>query len=233
MASSDNLKIDVINLAFDDALWVLETDLDQLLVLLEDPVGCVSENVSVNGAPAILRQPFVVLFQQTEVLPSDQTILVQGINETAVLTVQYSSKGTVVPDINNLFPTGQKVQVLLQGSKVYTHLELAGLTPAQVANTIFTAATTSEIFLQEFNKLDQTLNGQDVPPASKMAFLPNTTTPMRFVYEGWTPQPAAAGGPPPPQPLDCSILLGDADANGNVIVNNIIIKSYAPVPPGG
>jgi len=227
-------KINIVSIASDDDLWVLETDLDQLLQVLADPVGWVNANVVINGAPAVLWQPFVVVFQEISASGDDPTILVQGINETAVLTVQYVQTSPPPAPVE-LFPASTSVSILQTGTTVYTHLELTDFTPTQVANTMYTAVTSPETYFAAFNQLPQVSNGQLIPIPNQMVFTQNRTLPIQYLYQGWTPQPSENEKPhhrphDPKPPLACDMSIGDADQSGNVIVNNVIIKTYTLGP---
>src|SRR5580700_2295539 len=90
MPDSTTPRIDVVNLASDDDLWVAQTDQNTVLQILANPVGWVSANVTIGGSPGVLWQPFVTVFQQISATGSDPTVLVQGINKTALLTIQYA-----------------------------------------------------------------------------------------------------------------------------------------------
>jgi len=228
--SKSNPQVNIISIASDDDMWVVTTDLNSVLTILADPVDWISANVTISGSPAVLWQPFVVVFQQVSGTGSDPSVQVQGINETALMTVQYVQ--TTGQTQSSLFPSGSTVAMLQVSQTVYTHLELTGFTPTQVANTIFTAATNPTEYFAAFNALPQTLNGSPVPVGSQLVFKPSATASVQYVYEGWTP--TSGGGQVQTQdPTDCSMSFGDADSEGNVWVNGVIVKTYSPTPAPG
>jgi len=229
MESPGNPSFKVVRIATDDDLWVAQTDQASLPTILADPVDWVSNNIQVEGEAGVLWQPFVVVFQQIASQGADPTVLVQGINETALLTVQFSDN-LGQPEPTELFPPGTTHAILQEGANFFSHLQLTGFTPTQVANNIFIAATIPASFFEALNQLPQTVNG--VAPTPPLNFYPNPTNPVQYLYQGWTPLNDEPAAPDDDEPVSCEILLGDADADGNVIVNNVIVKAYSPAPDG-
>jgi hypothetical protein len=242
-------NINFYNVASDDALWVLETDHEQLLHVLADPAGWVKSNVKIGSEPAILWEPFVVVFHEIPAsvrTPSVHTqgvqspvIHVKGIHETAVLTVRYSRSSAPPPPPVGIVPDGEVLAILQVGQVVHTHLELRGFTPLQVASSLFNTVTSPEAYIQAINALPQTLNGVPTPADKKLVFQLNPATPTHVVYQGWTPKPTVVDGKPVATPNmgnadTCSMSDGDANSQGQVIVNGIIVKTYTlpPPPPG-
>jgi len=218
-------KVNIVAIASDDDMWVVTTDQNTVLQILADPVNWIHANVTINGSGAVLWQPFVVCFQQISGAGTDPNVLVQGINETAVLTVQYVPTTTQSP--SPLFPQGSTVSIVVVGESIYSHLELTGFTPTQVANTVFTSVTNPSLYYTQFNELPQTSNGAPVTPP--YIFKPNATIPPQYLYQGWTPVTSGAlkqggGGD------SCAMSTGNSDSQGNVWVNGIIVKSYSPTP---
>jgi hypothetical protein len=244
--SSTPPSINLYNVASDDALWVLETDHEHLLHVLADPSGWVRDNVKINDEPAILWEPFVVVFH--EVPPSGRTpsvhadgtqkpiIHVKGIHETAVLKVRYSRSADPAPPSTSIVPEGEVLAILKVGNVVHTHLELKGFTPLQVASSLFATVTTPEAYIAAINTLPQTLNGELVPDDKKMEFIHNPASPPHVVYQGWTPKAAKEGLTTFAKDSDsCSVSDGDCNSLGQVIVDGVIVKTYTlpPPPPGG
>jgi hypothetical protein len=239
-ASTNPPNIDLYNVASDDALWVLETDHQNLLNVLAHPSQWVRENVKINGEPGILWEPFVVVFH--EVPPSGRTpsvhedgtqkpiIHVKGIHETAVLTVRYSRSATPPSPPSGFFPEGSTLAILRVGDVVHTHLELTGFSALQVANSLFNTVTTPDAYIAAKNALPQTLNGEPTPEGKKLKFVLHPTLPAHVVFQGWTPKPNTAvslAAKPIQSDADaCSMSDGDANSKGQVIVNGIIIKTY-------
>lgn len=219
-------KANIISIASDDSLWAVQTDQNTLLTILADPADWVSNNIVINGSPAVLWQPFVVVFQQISGTGADPTIQVQSINETALMTVQFVQTNNA-PSPTNLFPSGAIVDIIQLGTSVYTHLQFTGFTPTQVANTIFTAVTTPSAYYQAFNALPQSVNGTPVPPGSQFVFSPNATIPTQYIYQGWTP---TTSDPQQDDPVACDMSMGDANLQGQVIVNGVVVKTYSPGP---
>jgi hypothetical protein len=230
--SNPSPNINIINIASDDTMWVLETDHSELLRILADPAAWVLAHVRIGDTPAILWQPFVVVFHEVGSIAEKPTIHVHGIHETSVVTVKYSRSKEAAPSTDGLFPEGAVVALLQTGERVYTHLEMREFTKAEVANTLFVAVTHPEVYLRALNALPQTLNGTDTPPAQKKVFGMKDGRAPHVTFQGWTPKEGlltASEAPTQPVPADaCNVGSGDADANGNVWLHGIIVKSYAP-----
>ena len=233
-------KINLYNVAADDALWVLETDHAELLDVLADPAGWVSQYVKFGDEPAIVIQPFVVVFHEVpgSVLPaSDATggtakpyIHVQGIHKTPVIRVRYSTLAEAPPSQGALFPEGEPLEVLRVGNVIHTHLHFTNFTPLQVANTIFTSVSSPSVFIDAMNSLPQTISGSPVPDDKKLLFVLDPALPPNVVYQGEIPTAKAvdsAHDPASPQPVqNCAMVMGDANELGQVIVYGVIIKTY-------
>jgi hypothetical protein len=243
-ASSNPPNINLYNVASDDALWVLETDHEQLLQVLAHPAAWVHNNVKVNGKPAILCEPFVVVFHEvpsagrTPSIHADgtqkPTIHVKGIHETAVLTVRYSKSETPAPDPTVFFPEGSVISILKVGNVVHTHLELSGFSSLQVASSLFSKVTTPDAYFTAMNALPQVLNGDPTPGDKKLVFQRHPTIPTHVVFQGWRPTPEVSKELSKTMkseaPLACELGDGDANSQGQVIVNGVIIKTYTAPP---
>jgi hypothetical protein len=237
-------NINLYNVASDDALWVLETDHEQLLEVLAHPSQWVRDNVKVTGEPATLWEPFVVVFHEVSstgrksTVHADGTekpiIHVKGIHETAMLSVRYSRADQPAPPPEPFFPPGETLAILRVGNVVHTHLELRGFTSRQVASSIFNTVTTPEAHIAAMNELPQTLNGEPTPDDQKLKFVLHPTIPPHVVYQGWRPKPevahAMAKASDEEKSTDCAMSNGDANAQGQVIVDGVIIKTYT-LPP--
>ena len=235
MAESEQPKINIINIASDDAMWVLETDHSELLQVLADPAEWVRTNVEINGEAGVLWEPFVVIFHEVSPSGEKPTIHVQGIHETAVLTVKYSRSSAPPPDITGLLPEGEVLGVLKVGQRLHTHLEMKGFTKSQVANTLFMAVTHPKVYIAALNELPQTLNGADTQSDQKIKFDHDPTKPPHVTFQGWTPKVAITAASTPSQETAsgaCNVGAADANAEGQVIVNGIIVKTYIPQPKG-
>ena len=248
-------NINIINIASDDTMWVLDANHDELLQVLTDPAAWVNANVKLGDKQAILWQPFVVVFHEVPPTGDKPTIHVQGIHETAILTVKYSRSTGATPPPDGLLPEGEVVAVLQSGQRVHTHLEFRGFTKTQVANTLFTAVTTPAAYIAALNAQPQTLNGVPTPADQKKVFVLDENAPPHITFQGWKPVPAKATGPskasgptnsPEPEksaepvaseepikPADdgsCGVGSGDANSQGQVIVDGVIVKTYSPWP---
>lgn len=241
--SSTPPNINLYNVASDDALWVLETDHEQLLHVLANPAGWVRDNVKVNNEPAILWEPFVVVFHEvpasgrTPSVHEDGTqkpiIHVKGIHETSVLKVRYSRSAEPAPLPATIVPEGETLAILRVGNVVHTHLELKGFTPMQVASSLFATVTTPEAYVAAINELPQTINGEAVPDDKKLSFKLNPSAPPHVVYQGWTPKSPTEGAAALAKSGDsCSVSDGDCNSQGQVIVDGVIVKTYT-MPQGG
>ena len=233
--------INLYNVASDDALWVLETDHSELETVLSDPVTWVKENVKVGNDPAVLWEPFVVVFH--EIPPSVRTpavhtegiqtpvVRVQGIHNTAILRVRYSRSTEPTPT-EELFPAGETLDILKVGNTVHTHLHLTGFDKPQVARSVVAAAASPEAYLAAMNELPQTLNGDPTPPDKKLVFMLNQARPHHVVFHGSGPKPIGAAHS---EFEDDSCVMSDGDANsqGQVIVDGVVVKTYLVPPPGG
>jgi len=248
MPSSDTPNVNVIALASDDDIWVIETDIAGLRTVLENPTGFVRSQISISGQPGDLVEPFVIVFQEIEAKEGGPDVLIQGINHTALLTVKYSANLEVEDDGEPIHPVDEEHAILRHGNAAYSHLQLTGMSPVQVANSIIKSITSTENHFASLNSLRQTLNGEDVGPEGKHTFMPNTKQPTQFIYQGATEHPAAPKAPvpptppatpippatepnpavveDPPPPPACSVNMGDCNNLNQVIVNNVIIKTY-------
>jgi len=249
--SNPTPSINIYNVASDDTLWVLQTDHQQLLRVLADPPGWVSTHVLINDEPATLRQPFVFVFN--EVAPSARTpsihfqgvqtpiIHVQGIHETSIVTVRYSQSSAPPPPPTGLLPDDETLAIIQVGEVVHTHIHLKGFKPGQVANTIFTTVSSPSAFLEALNALPQTLNGVPVSKSDKRIFRLKDNASPHFVYHGWRStkkkaagaKDAASGHEGEMDDDSCMMSDGNADSQGNVWLNGVIVKTYALPPSGG
>jgi hypothetical protein len=224
-------NINVINIAIDDAMWVLETDHDELLQVLADPVTWVKTNVKFNQTPAVLSQPFVVVFHHVPPQGDTPTIKVQGLHETAVMIVKLSKPLTASKVPGTIFPQGEYLDVLQVGKSIHTHLHLSGFSKLQVAQHLLTSVTDQETYFAALNQLPQRQKGVITPEADKKVFKIDPNVPPHVTYQGWAPKlvPASGmkGGSDDPTDEDCTMANGDANELGQVIVNGVIVKTYA------
>ena len=223
-------NVNIINIAIDDAMWVLETDHDELLQVLADPVGWVKTNIKFGDTPAVLSQPFVVVFHHVPPHGDTPTIKVQGLHETAVMIVKLSKPLAKSSSTGTIFPKGEYLDVLQVGNSVHTHLHLTGFSKYQVAQHLLSSVTDHETFFEELNKLPQRQNGVVVPDEEKKIFILAPSFMPHVTYQGWAPKLALSsgmkGGLEDPEE-SCDMTNGDANAEGQVIVNGVIIKTYA------
>ena len=244
-------NINIINIASDDAMWVLETDQDELLSVLADPVLWVKTNVNFDGIPAVLVEPFVVVFQHVATRKDSSTIKVQGLNQTAVMIVKLPNPVRSTRTIGTIFPQGEFLDVLQVDDSVHTHLHLSGFTKFNVAEHLLSSVVDPVAYLNALNQLPQRQMGVITPEPDRIIFTLDPKLPPHVIYQGWSPKgtqedPPRAdhethsgdggghgnghghghghGGPPCDD--SCTMATGDADAEGNVIVNGIVIKTY-------
>jgi hypothetical protein len=231
MPASDTPNINVIALASDDDIWVIQTDLSGLQTVLENPAGFVASHITIGGKPGNLVQPFVIVFQEIADKEGGPDVLIQGINHTALLTVKFSDKLVAEDDGQPIYPVDQEHTILQHGTAIYSHLELANMSRAQIASSIIKSITSMENHNASLNGLTQTLNGTAVEPSNKLVFTHNPAQKPQFVYQGATNPPVplavteSGGGGSGDQ--TCMMSNGDANSQGQVIVNGVIIKTYA------
>ncbi len=231
MPPIDSPNVNVIALASDDDLWVVETDLAGLTNVLKNPAQFVATYVNINGKPGVLVQPFVIVFQENFPTESGPEVLVQGINETSLLTVKYVAGLKPEPSSETSFAPDEVNAILLVDKSAYSHLQFTDRTPEQVGDSIIRTITTPEIHFAELNALPQTVNGKDMPDNQKLIFEPTSDRVLQVVYQGTVPY--ALSGPEKledgPPNMACEVTMGDSNPAGQVIVNNIIVKTYPPV----
>ncbi|MDR3690739.1 MAG: hypothetical protein P4L46_15285 [Fimbriimonas sp.] len=227
MPSSDTPSINVIALASDDDLWVVQTDLSGLRTVLEDPAGFVRTHVSINGEPGNLVQPFVIVFQEIPARKGGPDVLIQGINHTAMLSVKFSEALEAEDDGVPIHPADQVHAVLRHGNAVYSHLEMAGMDRTQVAASIVKSITSLPRHFESLNGLAQTHAGASVEASKKLRFTHNPAAKPQFVYQGAVNPPAAlASITPGGADQACTMSTGDANDDGQVVVNGVVIKTY-------
>ncbi len=236
MPSSDTPNINIIALDADDDLWVVQTDLPGLQSILTNPAQFVHNHVVINGQPGVLVQPFVVVFQKFAAKPDGPEVLVQGINQTSLLTVKYADNLQMESGEDSILPPDEVHEIMNHGEAYYSHLQLAGRTPAQVANSIVRTLIAPNDHFSELNALSQTVNGQEAVGSDKISFQLHPTDPHQLIYQGFTAMDSEGDEDriqDDPPPITCIVNSGGWDGDGNVNVSQTQIKIYTCLTPVG
>lgn len=225
-----------VQISPDDGLWTHGSDDSiSILKLLSNPYDFVEVDLGHS-----LVDHFVILFREFTNPGGNSAYLIQGIEGTGLITIQYDLVQSLqlasqlassdTPEVDNL------VRFRTDFKKIFYHNEW-GTDPAVVAARLFQAATDPLAYLANLNSMIQVVteessNSSGVVPRPDLsaAFQHPVGRSIQFCYEGnrqWFLEPAANT----PLPMACNV--GGAGYTGtpgnptNAVVDEVIVKMYA------
>jgi len=236
-------------IAADDTVWTYVTsDIGDLLSLFSNPHQWVQEKVNKT-----LTEHFVMQFTSfdQEGTKGDDFVI-QGIDNTALVTVRYSGpKLSVRLEDSEIFDSvvGEGAQEILEVrlrsdfGLAYAHQEW-GSNPDTIGLRLLYAASNTAAYLESLSTQPQTVDEEtnSTPPTPlpdvRIAFVAPENNAIAFTFEGSAEWYRQTEGDPEPAPITqtaCGIDTGTFDQVAQpvttVVVDNVIVKTYAMTPP--